>query len=445
MKIKCTYEDCFRHFSSREAMIAHKTKDPNHSYCALCDVDCGDDMLLFIHQLGTSAHICCPVCAQEFKSAGGRDRHVEQNHRTAQNIDCAGCHAKFASASALMYHIENDQCSVIKLEDFQMQRAEKQIHKEACVANGEIFSTGSSMQSIQRAPTISSINNGTNQVGGRPVRNSSRSLSNALGGPISPASHEQFPPLSRATIIPGQNQQQVAPDRSVLGAQSKDAASNLINFDNVEKSMAGLQVGPSAWDSQGQGGESQGGEGYVSGWLASVNTSTRPPPDNNSEVASMYDKKVAASAVSENIPPSVQGPDRNPFSVLNRIIQMPAHSIISSNAPLDIERFWDATLQQYTCPGERCRRHFANTDHFRKHLLTSAHVGGQVVCPSCLKRFATTFAWVAHCESPSKRCDIRNSANLNHVIREITGGVLATDGHLNDGTVQYVAPKIEEW
>jgi hypothetical protein len=56
MKVKCTYENCFKHFSSTDAMIAHKKKDPNHSYCERCDVDCEDDMLYFIHQLGSSAH-----------------------------------------------------------------------------------------------------------------------------------------------------------------------------------------------------------------------------------------------------------------------------------------------------------------------------------------------------------------------------------------------------
>lgn len=56
MKVKCTYQDCFKHFNSKDAMIAHKTKDPAHSYCKSCDVDCEDDMHLFIHQLGTLAH-----------------------------------------------------------------------------------------------------------------------------------------------------------------------------------------------------------------------------------------------------------------------------------------------------------------------------------------------------------------------------------------------------
>lgn len=56
MTIKCTYEKCFRHFNSKQSMIEHKTKDPAHSYCKRCDVDCEDDMHLFIHQLGSSDH-----------------------------------------------------------------------------------------------------------------------------------------------------------------------------------------------------------------------------------------------------------------------------------------------------------------------------------------------------------------------------------------------------
>lgn len=94
MKVKCSYESCFKHFSSTEAMIAHKKKDPDHSYCDRCDVDCEDDMHFFIHQLGSPAHSkcclsvfwhyphlsidCCPVCGSEYKSVAARDIHLEQ-------------------------------------------------------------------------------------------------------------------------------------------------------------------------------------------------------------------------------------------------------------------------------------------------------------------------------------------------------------------------------
>lgn len=366
---------------------------------------------------------------------------MELNHRTAQNIECAGCQAKFSSASALMYHIENDECSVIRLEDFQMQRAEKQIHKDACEANGELFTTASSIHNV---PTVLNASTGTDLLDNKHVHDSGRSLSNALGGPILPASHEQFPPLAKAPT-PSKPNEQFSPHKSARSAKSRGTATNLMNFDNVEKSMAGLEIGHDAWSKWAERSQSQDDQGYVKGWLASMNGSAIPPSDNNSEVASMYDKKIAGSTISENIPPSVQSAGETSSAVHRHIIQMPAHSIISTNAPLDLDRFFDALLQQYVCPGQRCRRKFRRAELFRQHLLTSAHIGGQVVCPTCLKRFATTFAWVAHCESASKRCDIRNSSNLNHVVREITGGVLATQGNMDDGTVKYVAPKIHEW
>lgn len=111
MKIKCSYESCYQHFDSHDAMIKHKKKDPEHAYCRKCDIDCSDDMQLMIHQIESPKHskllgriyfcqslttysVCCPVCGMEvrllphhgidyrlillqFKSAGGRDRHVE--------------------------------------------------------------------------------------------------------------------------------------------------------------------------------------------------------------------------------------------------------------------------------------------------------------------------------------------------------------------------------
>lgn len=183
--------------------------------------------------------------------------------------------------------------------------------------------------------------------------------------------------------------------------------------------------------------------GRVKGWLNSVNNTVTPPSDNHSEIASMYDRKVPTSTISAKVQSSTRA-QPNPDAPRRHIIQMPAHSIVSSDK-LDTERFWDAIRQEYICPGEKCRRHFKTVTDFRQHLLSSAHVGGTVVCPLCLKRFATTAAWVSHTESASKKCNIRNSVHFNQVLREISGGVLGANGHMDDGTVNYVAPKIEEW
>ena len=263
---------------------------------------------------------------------------------------------KFRSAASLMNHIENDECSIIRLQDFQMQRAEKQIQKDAWVAETDPFNINPSART----------NLGTEHSTG------------LLDG-----------------VLPDPNSKR----------------------DNAD----------------------------VNGWLASVKSTANPPSDNHSEVASIYNRKTSESVMSENVPPSIRPTDIDPAAGHKHVITMPAHSIITTTSSLDMERFWDAIRQEYICPGEKCRRTFKSRLDFQKHLLSSAHVGGQVVCPSCLKRFATTTAWVAHCESASKKCDIRNSSDFNNVIREITGGVLGTQGFMEDGSVQYVAPKIQEW
>jgi len=56
MSVKCTYESCFKRFSSEEAMIKHKIKAPEHDYCAKCKVDCQDDLDYLIHQIQSPKH-----------------------------------------------------------------------------------------------------------------------------------------------------------------------------------------------------------------------------------------------------------------------------------------------------------------------------------------------------------------------------------------------------
>ncbi|KIW21113.1 hypothetical protein PV08_01693 [Exophiala spinifera] len=434
MKIKCTYEDCFRHFDSHAAMITHKVKDIKHSYCKVCDLDFQDDMHLFIHQLGTPAHICCPVCALEFKSIAGRDRHVEQSHRTGQNLSCAGCNTRFQSAASLMQHIENGECEIIGSRDFQMQRAEKQLLKETWAKETDPYNLSSPMESrtAGSARSRSLMDNEAENAGG--------GVSLYQPGVHTSASSEQhFPPL-------GTN-----PPKSRASSKSQVTTSNLINFDERANDMARLRISQSRpqarpWDPHAEPAPApRENTASIRDWLGSVNSRTNPPSDNHSEVASIYDRKAAESAVSENhVPPSQRG---GPFAVPGgrQVITMPAHSIITNTSGIDLEKYWDSLRQEYMCPGDRCLRAFKDQLDFKNHLLSSAHVGGQVTCPSCLKKFASTTAWVAHCESASKKCDIRKSADFNNVLREITGGVLGTSGFLGDGTVKYVAPRIEDW
>lgn len=64
-------------------------------------------------------------------------------------------------------------------------------------------------------------------------------------------------------------------------------------------------------------------------------------------------------------------------------------------------------------------------------------------CPRCRRRFKTTAALIAHCESASTRCDINDGEKYGQVIDELTGGVIQAVGTLTDGTVKYEAGKLD--
>lgn len=55
-RVKCTYQGCFRYFSSEGDMKIHKKKEPSHEYCHKCDVDCEDDSELLIHMIESGKH-----------------------------------------------------------------------------------------------------------------------------------------------------------------------------------------------------------------------------------------------------------------------------------------------------------------------------------------------------------------------------------------------------
>lgn len=75
----CTFAGCIKIFKTQKELIKHKiADDEGHDYCTLCDLDFQDDESLHLHKLATDKHICCPICSEDFRSEGGRDRHFIQ-------------------------------------------------------------------------------------------------------------------------------------------------------------------------------------------------------------------------------------------------------------------------------------------------------------------------------------------------------------------------------
>lgn len=71
----------------------------------------------------------------------------------------------------------------------------------------------------------------------------------------------------------------------------------------------------------------------------------------------------------------------------------------------------------------------------------NGHRGFDHVCPSCLKRYKTPSALMAHLESATTRCSIRNSKGYGNVLHLVSGGHLNVDGRHNDGTTRIVSPE----
>jgi len=348
-----------------------------------------------------------------------------------------------------MFHIEKDECTVIRMTDYQIQRAEKQLEKEAWAQETDTLGIPRTNrdQQFRDQEAHDRANAALGLIDDIPATRADRSLHSAIGGPISTMSLQQFPPLA-PPATPTASQPQISGAHT---AKAKAAPSDLIELDeqpplvNVTNlHISNLHTSQSAeWAADPTNANAK-----VKGWLDAIGTSAKSPQENYDAAASIYDQKIDNTPVGGNAASTLKAPasaSTKPGGKYGHITTQPAGSIVSNSTGFDVERYWDVMQQKYACPGQRCNRRFNDAKCFREHLLSDAHVGGVVVCPSCLKRFRTAAAWVSHTESASKKCDIRNSVDFNTIMREITGGVLGTFGYRDDGSVNFVAPEIQDW
>lgn len=95
--------------------------------------------------------------------------------------------------------------------------------------------------------------------------------------------------------------------------------------------------------------------------------------------------------------------------------------------------FYNALLQRYRCPFERCADVSYSLPEDLEEHLRSWHMTPQFRCPVCLKVFKQASALVRHTESFG-RCRVRFSDVYNELLNEVSGGFLKSR--------QVVQPKI---
>ncbi|KAF7506225.1 hypothetical protein GJ744_012117 [Endocarpon pusillum] len=408
-RLKCTYKDCFRYFSNEKDMIMHKKKEPSHEYCHKCDVDCEDDSDLLIHMIESGKHIVCPMCGVEFKSNAGLESHIPQAHQQSQNLKCVGCGDKFARAAGLMEHIENNECQVITQEMFERRRAEKAICKDAWAAH---LKPGVEQQVPRGHMSTFSGTDASTEHGGVSLLDEDNPYESNIHSSRQDYLTPSLEMLSLRDQYPTLQNLNAPIQKTVL---DQEEGSGLMSVKGDLPNENEVHVTP-AWSASPPA---------ASTLFQNSKPPLRPTKENSDISGGLAAPRLALSTDPNAHLSTKPGPMK------------PA-------AILEPTNHYNALTKKFECPGRKCGGSFDTVEAFNAHLTSSAHVGGRTVCPSCLNKFTSTMALVAHCESPSKRCNIRNTANYNQVLREITGGLIGTEGHHIDGSVRYVANDISQ-
>ncbi|KAI9037860.1 putative C2H2 finger domain protein [Aspergillus affinis] len=369
-KIRCTYRSCNLFFDSLIEMKRHKIVEAEHDYCRVCDEDFVDEEHLLIHKISSDKHIVCPICGMEYRSEGGRDGHIRQNHRSKQSITCHGCKERFTSASNMMRHIEENKCPVISQFVLLKEKSKKLMIKEA-LKEGE----GSPMPLIPDPAEADDIDGGV-----KILSIESRRREAILSQPsLVKAGDSGYASAALATR-----------HWSTLGGSSR---SSELPSDIID--LTGLDI--------------------------SSNQENQPSWRVKGRVA------PTEASVSEIRPFGIATPDAG-------------QTLRLLDARWDPTNFLNSFSGEYVCP---CGMKFSAQADFEEHVLCKSRSKNAVQCPRCLRKFKSTAALIAHCESPSTRCDINEGERYGQIIDELTGGVIQAVGYNDDGTVKYGAGRLD--
>ncbi|KAL3478690.1 hypothetical protein BJX99DRAFT_256340 [Aspergillus californicus] len=380
-RIPCSYRSCKFEFKTINEMKRHKNTYPDHEYCPKCDEDYDTEEQLLIHMIKSDKHIVCPICGNEFRSEGGRDGHIRQNHRTAQNLICHGCKATFRSAASYMRHIENDECPVIRSDRLLVEQQKKLMIKEAL-----------GISTTPTAPTETETVDGDGD-GGVSIYKLADYNREAMGN--QPTYGEDL-----LTPVPGELVEKHWPALAKTGSGSETG---------LEGAMSDLMGFSESSASDDRSKENAGWKGK--GGLPSV-----------------VGSKISYTTMSETGP-------KSPATVVNL-----GDELRKVYKTWDPENFFDGFSGQYVCA---CGKSCATLPEFEKHVLYKSKGTLRLQCPGCLRIFKSTAAMIAHCESATTRCNVHEGNSFAQIMDEISGGMIQMAGYNEDGTMKYEAANID--
>lgn len=366
-----------------------------------------------------------------------------------------------------MSHIEQNNCKVITSDDFYKHRSEQQIEREELEElEGSVYQYSNMKPLVGSEPDS---NGGISLLDNERVNLERDWQGKARFDPgvISPhpPTNNVDPSCQGVSEMTMDNYPALKATR--LGEihpiqQDIEEGSQTTNLGQSGSDLLGPQSEPEAWSAQP---ENFMGDNNV--WQNNTIASSGPrapraprAPSSNlldtvSSVGSLGSAVTSQTAAtrgsrqsratgrSDLIPPAAKAENQDPNAPYAQVqTQAPKPRLPSR---LDLQRYWNSIQECYICPGSRCGQRILSVQEFEQHLLSSAHVGGKVQCPSCLKKFKTTTALVAHAESWSTKCDLKNSAEYDLALRSMTAGLIRLDGTWRDGNVKYESVPVSKW
>ena len=121
----------------------------------------------------------------------------------------------------------------------------------------------------------------------------------------------------------------------------------------------------------------------------------------------------------------------------------------------------------YHCPFTRCKYVFSHpfecsaqikealakkfhsvssqhVDDLKRHLTSGVHQGTDHTCLKCLRHFKTAYGLIAHMESNSERCRVKDTEHFGQILSVVSGGFLGVKGRNADGSIKISALSEEE-
>ncbi|KAK5167591.1 uncharacterized protein LTR77_007290 [Saxophila tyrrhenica] len=464
LKVKCTYDDCMKHFETEKLMKKHKKDDPEHCYCKRCDVDCIDWEDLTLHKVKAMQpwlegkmkdspgeqpdHIECEFCGEDFKSFGGRRKHRDQYHPADQDITCPGCMLHFTRASQLIEHFEENKCPEIRHLDYERSVQQKFIMR-LIMKDPEEY-----MRRLQ-GPEFSNTEQSTS--GFDDERSELETLDGTEGGvgvldiddpdqmggyrPLQPEVElinlrQSKAPTSTTSSnwprLPGQAERSMTESLRKISVSSSTPSTDMSasafaasitsrNLKYVFESYPPL----SSVGSPGPCSSYAGDDDTASVATMNMSTASKPLARTTGATSQVLFKDAKPSngnpaywaKALEEREDSVVGHGSNLFK--SRIWDPYA-------AEYNPKRFYNTLIEKYCCPIPDCDGVYDDAEYLGEHFKI-AHLRIQFRCRRCLKLFKKASGLIAHCESAGGICKVKDTNEFNQMLDDYSGGFLTSE------------------